>query len=232
MDDCVGNVMPALRFVTVFGAKSVARRIASREVCGKTWLLRPGFCEVVSAVADAYAANKISGAFLYSNNSSSELVEFARLLLNAIAQIQGYAARPFRAAFHRTHASRSSASDKTFADVCRLLVGAGFTAPSSPADLAFFDDQTHVLTEEIQHYYCVSKYSMWTDMRYVARAVASLATKDAKMFERARIMSCIDQDEQSNPVAHTCPPVDYIAISVFLYGIQLFLSGAEEITVF
>jgi hypothetical protein len=221
MDDCIGNVMPVARFVKIFGAKPVANALAPYEMCGETWVLRPGFTDVVTAVADAYKSNAIEGAFLYSNNGSSGNVEFARSLLNAIAE-NVRSVRPFRIGFHRGNASRSS-FDKNFTDICNMLHCADRAAPTRPEDVAFFDDQFHPLATEIRHYYRVPKYSTWTPIDKIKDALQPLRAENVEMFHRTTTISYIDQDEQKNPVVHECPPVDSTVIDIFLQGIQKFL---------
>jgi hypothetical protein len=225
MDDCIGNVMPIARFVRVFDPKIVADTICPYEMCGETWLLRPGMTAVIAAVADATASGAIAGAFIYSNNSSSRTVEFARCLMNAIAAAQKPSQQqpPFKVGFNRGSVSRSSDLDKNFIDICNMLHCVDLPVPSTPNDVLFFDDQIHPLITEIPHYYRVPKYNTWVSVSRIVSALQSLKTIDSEMFTRATVISFIDQDEQTDPVTRTCPPNDIAVINVFLNGIRTFI---------
>jgi hypothetical protein len=226
MDDCVGNVMPAAGFVSKFGPETVAHTLYPFEITGETWLLRPGFSRVVEAVAKAYKNNQIEGAFLYSNNTSSKTVEFAKHLLNKIAS-ETVGVTPFRAAFHRGAAARSSESDKRFEDVCNLLHVADLVPPTSSNDILFYDDQFHPLATEIAHYVRVPKYGIRMPYKNMNAAMESLLPTDPVMFNRVAIYTAIMEDEVlPESILPDCPPVDDTVIDHFLQGLERFLDTA------
>lgn len=225
MDHCIGHVMPACRFAQVFKPGSVAAALLPYEMSGETWLLRPGFIDVIIAVAQAYKRQDIIGAFVYSNNKNKTTVEFAQALLNLIAT-EICSVAPFLAGFHRKHAARSSESEKRYEDICNMLHTADLPIPSSPVDIIFFDDQMHPLATETPHYFQVPKYKAWTRVDKLVEALDPLRQADPKLFNHAATFTYLDQLELTEPILQEAPPLDRDAIQKFLLGIQAGLASA------
>lgn len=220
MDECVGQLMPVAQFTSLYdNPKTLAAMLLPFEICGELWLLRPGFHDVIVAVADAYKRNQIAGAFLYSNNKLEQLVEFARALLNLIAR-DACGVEPFRAGFHRRSIVRET-RNKHYADVCNLLHCVDLPVPSSPDDLLYFDDRIHPLATEIPHYVHVSPYTSWTPVEHV---IAALGAPLDDAFTGAATRAHADQLKYATDAfGWSCPPVDTTAINAFMSGICAFL---------
>lgn len=229
LDHCIGQVIPIHYFAASFDPSLVAQTLCHYEMCGETNLLRPGFTEVIAAVANAFKELKISGAFLYSNNKKDTTVEFAKELMNAIAhEVAGV--KPFKAAFHRLHASRSSESDKNFHDICNMLHCSDFVPPASPRDIAFFDDKVHPLITETPYYYQVTRYDYWTPVGKIITALEPLKLVDADAFSKAANASFVYQDSK-NVFLSALPTHEAGVIEKFLNGIAQFLENAPPVPV-
>ena len=223
LDECIGNLMPVSNFAKFISPESMIEALYPYEMCGETWLLRPGFAAVVTAVAAAYKDRKIWGAFLYSNNKRETTVQFARALLNKIAAESCGGVEPFKGAFHCHDPSRSS-HDKNFADICNMLHCADLMPPTSTDDIVFFDDQIHPLVTEITHYYRVPKYESWTPVDKIVAAIGHLKSINAAEFDAAMLSTLKNQKDAE--VVYDCPAVDPAVISYFTGGIQAFLDAA------
>lgn len=223
--------MPAAGYVSKFDPETVAHTLYPFEITGETWLLRPGFSRVVEAVAHAYKNTQIAGAFLYSNNKCSKTVDFTKHLLNKIAE-ETVGVKPFRAAFHRRAAARSSESEKRFDDICNLLHVVDLVPPTSRNDILFYDDQVHPLATEITHYVRVPKYGIRTPCHAMNAAMESLRPLDPEMFQRVAVYTAIMEDDvPPETIKPDCPPVDDDVIHHFLQGLELFLNPIPQIPV-
>lgn len=222
LDECLGNLRPITKFCEQYEPEELAAAILPFELCGDTWLMRPGIHDVVVAVAEAVQSGKVTGAFLYSNNAREPNVRFVQALLNLIAR-EATGVEPFRAAFHRSAAARSS-HDKTFTEICDLLHCADLPPPTRKQDVAFFDDRFHILATEIAHYHRVPKYASVTPVERVIAAATSSALAGKKTRELS-LQQIIDasMEHYGGKEAAAAPPVDYEAINVFVNGIKVFM---------
>ena len=219
MDKCVGNVMALSVFTHNLGAEAVALHLADSECDGRTWLLRPGFPIIVEMVAAAYADKQIAGAFLYSNNSNSALVECVCVILNTIAERSG-GVRPFLIGFHRSAAARESDKIKSYADMCNCLHVNDLPLPSAPDDLLFFDDLEHQLAHEIKHYVIVPKYEGYTPVMIVAAALTPLKEAVGDDIFAHLVIGALDkEDERKNVEVPPGPP----CLEEFVEGLGQFL---------
>lgn len=132
----------------------------------QTHILRPCMLDVVHTVWKAFADKRIEGAFVYSNNSSSELVNCISFLLNFSIWKLYDPSRPivFRMASYSGSPCRNGSLVKHFASIQHCLRDKGLRPCSSIHDLLFFDDLEHILQYEIPHYIRVPPYLQHTDM--------------------------------------------------------------------
>jgi hypothetical protein len=145
----------------------------------KTWLFRPAMYTALELVYRAYKEGRITGAFIFSNNGSDGLVEFVSKYCNYwMARKARDYGRPriFQLAVSRSSPLRSPGSlEKSYAEVQRALGSAGLTLLSSPGDLLFFDDMSHVLQSEIAHYVQIRPYFNVCPIATVAEALRGCA---------------------------------------------------------
>ena len=219
MDECVGNVMPLAAFAYNLGPDAVGQHLADSECEGRTWLLRPGFPIIIEMVAAAFAEKQIVGAFLYSNNSQSSLVECVCAILNTIAE-RRYGVRPFLAGFHRSAAARDNNKVKSYSDICNCLHVKDLPLPSTAEDLLFFDDMEHVLTSEIKYYVKVPKYDGRVSVITVAAALESLKTAVGDDFFTQIVILALEKEAERKDVE---VPAGEPCIEAFVEGLAQFL---------
>jgi hypothetical protein len=187
MDECIGNLMPLYSFVKLIPSTverlyprtdinaarfAMMQTIIDAELHGRTWLLRPALFTALAYVYTAYKEKKIAGAFIYSNNSSLDLVNFARFLCDGIiwrisktpniemcfkmgVQFNGVGRQPGNYAKH-------------FEEIQQCLEAHELPTMSSRDDLLFFDDSLHYLHGEIPHYVQVPAYRNYTTTYHLA----------------------------------------------------------------
>jgi len=190
MDECVGSVMPLFHFVEtieIADMRQAADQLITSEEAGHTWLIRPAMKQVLALLGRAYLGRQIQGAFILSNNSSELLVNFLAMLFNRWIQrifqrseepllfVMGISAStPVRLAL-----GADMRYIKDFRTVQHCLAAHRFPVCSSPDDLLFFDDQSHVLEGEIPHYCRVRAYHNQTPIWRIREALGRYATDDA-----------------------------------------------------
>jgi hypothetical protein len=164
MDDCIANVTPAYHFVKALGVEKLAPLLLESDKVGQTWLLRSNIQLIVDEVSKAVKDGKVYGAFLYSNNGSSVMVELVKTMLNLMSND----VNPFKIGFHRGFVARSGTKVKTYEDLCNCLHVADMPLPSTPDCLAFFDDTAQILSLEIKLYRRVRRYRGYTPVQRIS----------------------------------------------------------------
>jgi hypothetical protein len=180
MDECIGSVMPLYAFVKHLPVgrprDALKEALFASESSHATWLIRPAIFYTLDILHRAWKAGAIAGAFILSNNSSQELVNFIAEFLNmAMARQFGTTdAAVFKMAVCRNSPVRTPGSlEKSFSEVQRALSGYGLPLLTSERDLLFFDDMVHVLTGEIRDYIQVRAYFNHCPIDRVIAALAS-----------------------------------------------------------
>jgi len=178
--------MPLYPFVTLMPSFSSDPNILYKlmellyqsEQDGRTWFIRPALLKSLDRIYKAYEQKKISGAFIFSNNGSDELVEFVAEFLNYCIWIKsGKTLKDiFKAAFSRMSPSRNGFGlIKNFQVIQKCLQDSGLPPCSSEQDLLFFDDLHHPLEQEIPNYVHVPAYFNQTEIHAVLRALHPLS---------------------------------------------------------
>jgi len=177
MDECIGSLAPMYTFLTV--TKPVHPYeflLAETELLRHTWLFRPIMKKVLRALWQAHKHEKIYGCFIYSNNGSQELVNFARDTLNMMLKMLYKlpdVPNIFKMAVSFYHVCRPD-EVKDYAGIVRCLKYHKLPPPTSPNDLLFFDDLQHVLQNEIPHYVQVRPYLNRMPVEMLAAAIGGV----------------------------------------------------------
>lgn len=153
------------------------RLFESEVVYSTTHILRPVMKIVLHKIWKAYTKKKIQGAFLFSNNSSRECVNFVCFFLNVCIWKLYDSTRPivFRMDSWHGDPCRRGSLEKNFDSIQNCLNQHGLPMCSSTKDLLFFDDLAHTLQKEIPHYVQVPRYQNCTDIEPVLQALKPLA---------------------------------------------------------
>lgn len=190
MDECIGSVMPLFYFVESMDLADMLRiadALIVSEERGVTWLIRPALREILLLLGRTYFAKQIQGAFILSNNGSELLVNFMAVLLNRwIRYLFQLSEDPlvFVMGVSASSSVRLALGDKmtyvkSFDVVQHCLGSYGFPPCSSPSDLLFFDDQPHVLANEIPHYCRVRAYHNQTPVWRVQEVLGGFVPASA-----------------------------------------------------
>jgi hypothetical protein len=165
MDECIGSLAPMYTFLTTTQpVHPYDFLIAETELLRHTWLFRPIMKKVLRALWQAHKQEKIYGCFIYSNNGSQELVNFARETMNMMMKMLyklPTVPNIFKMAVSYYHVCRPD-EVKDYAGIVRCLKYHKLPPPTSINDLLFFDDLQHALQNEIPHYVQVRPY--WNRM--------------------------------------------------------------------
>jgi len=174
MDECLGSLMPLYPFL--IGLKHLEQPrdalyymqqvLIDSELTGNTWILRPAMIDTLKYVYQAYKRGLIYGAFIYSNNSSSEIVRFAQYLCDGIIwRLFDLKDTPkiFKMGLHYCDGIRAHKNlVKSFGEIQDCLLKLDLPLMESVDDLLFFDDLKHVLADEIPNYIQVPAYKHTT----------------------------------------------------------------------
>jgi hypothetical protein len=190
MDECIGSLMPLYEFVSQLPVhirnpdvhasvlSDMADALYVSESRGDTWLVRPAMMDILEPLYNAVRDGRIVGAFIYSNNSSFELVTFVAFLLNVFTQHRlGLSLVPFifrMAMWNGAPCRRRHGLVKSYKAVQDCLYYSGLPACSSPADLLFYDDMSHVLQSETPYYLQVHPYFHHTPVANVIEAIRAI----------------------------------------------------------
>jgi hypothetical protein len=123
-----------------------------------------------------YKSKSIEGAFIFSNNTSSELVSFACFLCDGYMWRRFNDAthpRIFKFGAHMDSPFRVVRGEKSIREIQNVFRGAGLPV-FDPSNLLFFDDQDHVLAREIKHYIRVPPYFNYTPHGVIANELREL----------------------------------------------------------
>ena len=199
-----------------------------------TWVLRPAMYDALAALYDAYKSGLFYGAFVFSNNSSQELVNFVAYFCNAyIWRRFSDFSHPviFKMGICRLSPSRNS-SDKTVLEIQRALSAHAQPFLTNTRDLLFFDDQEHVLAGEIPNYIRVRPYYNYCRVSRVADALKDCAELvGAEAWDRIVKKATAEERIESYYVS-TPPNVKeyYLDRQIFLNAFRRFL-GLGPLTV-
>ena len=149
------------------------------EGAKETWLFRPAMYTALELVYRAFKEGRITGAFIFSNNGSEDLVHFVAKYCNywMSRKARDYS-HPliFQLAVSRASPLRSPGSlEKSYAEIQRALGGAGLPLLTSPRDLLFFDDMSHTLESEITYYIRIRPYMNLCPINRVVTALKGCA---------------------------------------------------------
>jgi hypothetical protein len=180
LDECIGSVMPLYAFVKEFSYnfELLAEDLYNSEATGETWLLRPAIYDALRFLYRGVRAGKIYGAFILSNNSSKELVQFIGYYCNfwIRKKFEDAPSDVFKMAIHRGSPLRSPNSlEKSLREIQRALSLARLPLLTNVRDLLFFDDMVHVLTSEIPGYVQVRPYLNTCPVSQIAQAFRQCA---------------------------------------------------------
>lgn len=239
MDECVGvthylypfartfvprdpGLVPASGFFT-----ASIKALAKSEIRRNTGYLRPALFPVLRSLYTAWKAGKITGAFMFSNNSNHALVELVRQLLNMIMGLQHGLSRPplvVQMAVSAQTPERTASSVKDWDGVINCLKSKGLTPPVRKQDLLFYDDMPHVLEREIQHYCRVPKYTFVTPQALFVALIAPLVPPDlgAQWKESREELLSLDHS-----VSRLIPTTDRGTV-LMSTALQEFVSGASQ----
>ena len=237
MDECIGNVHPLHPFTNEFltrnpaDAAFVQRVVQAYTECERKrriGFLRSGIIPVMKAVYQAYKAGKITGAFVFSNNSNHSLVEFIRRVMECIVQQEYDLKEPpgmFKMAISFQSPERGPPTAiKDWAAVTRSLSHHHLPLPTSHSDLLFFDDKKHVLTSQIPHYTVVPAYHYESEYSEFARCVHSLVPAALK----SRWDSLLSRHVQTRAHTPERVPTTDEGETVFLSAIRRFVSPTSR----
>lgn len=193
MDECIGSVMPLYEYVVQMPFEKnsgrslsmmynkIAEALYESEHVGYTWLVRPAVREALKLLYDAYSSKKVYGAFVYSNNGSSELVTFVAFLMNVFIKHQQNLTKVplvFKMAVWQGAPCRPKTSYvKSYASVQTCLKYNNLPECTSKNDLMFFDDMEHVLQKEIPHYVQVPPYFNHTPATHIIQLLLPILSK-------------------------------------------------------
>jgi hypothetical protein len=251
MDECIGSLMPLYEFVSELPnhirSPSVHATVLSdmadalyvSEVRGHTWLIRPAMMDVLEPLYNALKERRIEGAFIYSNNSSFELVTFVAFLLNVFTQHRlGLSVVPFvfrMAMWNGAPCRKRHGLVKSYEAVQDCLYFAGLPLCSSPSDLLFYDDMSHVLQKETPYYLQVQPYFHHTPVSHVIDAISVIqprmsSVKWTTIASSALQMQLHDFKRRDNKYVMTPQPAMDAArdISQYREALSLFLAAAPR----
>ena len=199
-----------------------------------TWVLRPAMYDALAKLYDAYKSGLFYGAFVFSNNSSQELVNFMAYYCNAFMW-RRFADHTHPVIFKMgvcRHSPSRSTVDKTVLEIQRALAANGLPLLTNARDLLFFDDQEHVLAGEIPHYIRVRPYYNYCSVSRVAEALKDSAELvGAEAWER--IVKKAASEERIESYYITIPPnvkEYYLDRQMFVNAFRSFL-GVSPIPV-
>jgi hypothetical protein len=188
MDDCVGTTHYLYPFAHEFLTRGTAgfmqtslTALAKSEIKRHTGYLRPAMFPVLETLYKGWKSGQITGAFMYSNNSSHALVEMVKQLLNTIMGLQHSLSHPppvLQMAVSAQTPERTSSYVKDWNGVIACLKSKGLPLPVSKQDLLFYDDKGHVLDSQITHYCRVPAYSFITPQSRFINLVTPLVPPD------------------------------------------------------
>ena len=248
MDECIGSVMNLYTFIhelpvayKAAGGKdstqmynAIKNGLYLSERMKDTWVLRPAMYDALAKLYDAHKSGLFYGAFVFSNNSSQELVNFVAYYCNAYIwrRFADYTYPViFKMGVCRQSPSRST-TDKTVLEIQRALSAHGLPLLTNARDLLFFDDQEHVLAGEISHYVRVRPYYNYCPVSRIADALKDCAKLvGAEAWER--LLKKAAAEERIEPHYVTIPPnvkEYYLDRQMFLNAFRSFL-GISPVSV-
>ena len=210
MDNCIANITPLTYFIKEFGYEPLIEPLIKEEKVEISQIFRDNIFQIVHAVADAYKQAKITGAFIYSNNSGIENIAFCRDVLNRIAQ-DYCGVQPFMKGFSRNDVGRDGSQDKSWSDLMNCFHVYDLPPPSNKESLLYFDDMNHILASEIPHYVIVEKFTATTDLVTLSRIFHSVffhdfpemythaLNKTAHLFNKYRFPTVTHQHLSAEP---------------------------------
>lgn len=191
MDECMGSLMPLYPFLTelprlVLSVNpefdinqlfiTIQQRIIESEIAERTWLLRPALRTLLDHIYLLYTTKNIDGVFVFSNNSSPEIVSFTCFLCDGymwhrnkdntkpqIFKFGAYLHSPFRQNY----------GEKSLREINNAFKYTGLEIPD-PKNIIFFDDQIHILSYEITNYVHVKPYLHYTNHGRIVTELKSL----------------------------------------------------------
>lgn len=180
MDECIGSVMPLYAFVTKLpkAHEAIINALYVSENEKYTWLVRPAFYDTLIMLYNVYKNGTITGAFIFSNNGSQELVDFMVYYCNSwIAKKLHIREVPpvFKMGVSRSSPLRSPGSlIKSLSEIQGALAKKGLPLLTSSNDLLFFDDMVHELSSEIRDYVKVRPYLNLCPLDRIVNALSDL----------------------------------------------------------
>jgi hypothetical protein len=240
MDECIGSVMPLYAFVTKLPKAYAAagntdavfeimkNALYLSENAKETWILRPAFYDALVMLYRAYTGGLISGAFIFSNNGSQELVDFMVYYCNGwMARKFNDFARPdiFKMGVCRGSSFRTPGSlVKSFSEIQGALAKSGLPLMETHRDLLFFDDMVHVLTGEIPGYIQVRPYLNLCPLERVVSALSELEHRigSAAWAAIVKLARHYASEDKSSHYVYAAPTIKETLIDKILFQ-QAFL---------
>ena len=202
MDECIGNVVCLHYFIVNMNntdRNNFKKIIWESEKSGETWLFRPSFLKTFPIVKKFVDDGKINGAFIYSNNSSQILVDFIVDMLNMYMENElGAKETIFRMGSSSKCPCRvKEPLIKSFDNIQNTLKCHKLPLLSSPNDLLFFDDQIHILIDEIPNYAQVKPYTNLTPI-YSLMLLTLKNENELPSLERTKASSMAMNEQMSH----------------------------------
>jgi hypothetical protein len=153
-------------------------------------IFRPGLESLLRNIYRAYTNGKIAGAFILSNNGSNNLVQIVRMVMNMMAHETVKGSEPaqdlIKTACHRLHPARkihpnSNSFPKTLQQI-RDCIG---NQELGPNDILFYDDQPHILANEIKNYIRVPEFNSPANMDAVKKYLEPIIFANLPLSARA-----------------------------------------------
>ena len=246
MDECMGSLMPLYAFVTKLPKAYITRTSGKPEVIYEamknalyvsenykfTWLLRPAFYEALIMLYNAYKKGLIYGAFIFSNNSSQELVDFMVYYCNEwIARKSNDISHSsiFKMGVCRGSPLRSPGSlVKSLSEIQGALAKKGLPLLESSTDLLFFDDMVHELTSEIRNYVKVRQYMNQCPLDRVIEALGDIEDLDGSeaWYSIVKLAQHYQSEDKSEYHTKTPPTIQETLVDMiaFQQGFTRFLA--------
>ena len=234
MDECVGTTHYLYPFARTFLTRNPSgffnaalKALAKSEMKRHTGYLRPALFPVLDKLYTAWKSGKITGAFMFSNNSNQALVELIRQLLNTIMGLQHSLPHPplvVQMAVSAQTPERTSSFIKDWDGVVACLKSKGLAPPVRKQDLLFYDDMPHVLERQIQHYCRVPKYTYVTPQALLINLIGPLVPPDLDAQWKTCRQELMSVDHSAGGVI----PTTDRGLLLMTAALQQFVSGASQ----
>jgi len=234
MDECVGTTHYLYPFARTFLTRNPSgffnaalKALAKSEMKRHTGYLRPALFPVLEKLYAAWKSGRVTGAFMFSNNSNHALVELVRQLLNTIMGLQHSLPHPplvLQMAVSAQTPERTASTLKDWDGVVACLKSNGLAPPVRKQDLLFYDDMPHMLERQIPHYCRVPKYTFVTPQALFVTLVGHIVPPDlgAQWKECRQELLALDHSEGG-----VIPTTDRGLVPMTA-ALQQFVSGASQ----